>query len=78
MASADDVRSVTGCISGAVPPFGSLFPGVVTVVDESLREQGETINFNAGLRTRSVINLAVRDYLDVEKPVVVGDFSMAL
>ena len=53
MAEAAEVKEVTGCISGAVPPFGSVF-GVPTVVDESLLEQGDTINFNAGLRTRSV------------------------
>jgi prolyl-tRNA editing enzyme YbaK/EbsC (Cys-tRNA(Pro) deacylase) len=27
MASIDDVAALTGCLPGAVPPFGSLFPG---------------------------------------------------
>ena len=33
----------------------------------SLVEQGETINFNAGLRTHSV-NMKVEDYLRIENP----------
>ncbi len=71
MASAEEVRGVTGCVPGAVPPFGSLWAArgvAVTVVDESLREQGPTVNFNAGLRTHSV-GMATADYYAVEQPL---------
>ena len=34
-ATVEEVKSVTGCFPGAVPPFGSTF-GVQTIVDESL------------------------------------------
>lgn len=76
MASVDEVRAVTGCIPGAVPPFGSLFvdKGVSTFVDKSLQSQGAFINFNAGLRTLSVCGLSVDAFLAIEKPNLV-DFT---
>jgi Ala-tRNA(Pro) deacylase len=49
----EKVQELTGCVNGAVPPFGSLFDAH-TYCDESLIEQGDTINFNAGLRTKSM------------------------
>lgn len=58
-----------------MPPFGSLWPGVATVVDNSLILQGPELNFNAGLRTFSVCGLAVKDFLAIEKPAMVGDYS---
>jgi Ala-tRNA(Pro) deacylase len=64
MASHEQVQSVTGCISGAVPPFGSLW-GMRTIVDTSLEKQG-TINFNAGLRTHS-ISMSFDDFMAVER-----------
>ena len=79
MAQLSDVGAVTGCLPGAVPPFGSIFgshPGVVaTFVDTSIAAQGPVINFNAGLRTLSVLGLSVEEYLRVEAPLVVGDFT---
>ena len=33
----DDVKSLTGCLNGAVPPFGSLF-NTKTYMDHSLTE----------------------------------------
>ena len=56
--------SVTKCLTGAVPPFGSVF-GIDTMVDESIKSQGDTINFNCGLRTHSV-RISVEDYLNFE------------
>ena len=56
-----------------MPPFGSVFK-VPTVVDNSLIQQGDTINFNAGMRTRSV-QMKTQDYIDLEKPLVVSDFT---
>lgn len=80
MATVEEVWEITGCKPGAVPPFGSLFiksgkgggtegtrKGVHTFVDRSLERQGEFINFNCGLRTRS-IRMAFGDYIDLEKP----------
>ena len=46
MATPKDVHEATGCVTGAVPPFGSVF-SIPTFVDNSLQEQGSTINFNA-------------------------------
>ncbi len=52
-ATPEEVYQVTGCLPGAVPPFGSLFrERVPTFVDTSLQEH-ENINFNCGLRTHS-------------------------
>ena len=67
-ASEAEVLTLTGCVPGAVPPFGSVW-GIPTFMDESLREQGKSINFNAGLRTFSV-GMGLADYLAVEKPIV--------
>jgi len=49
----DEVKKITKCLNGAVPPFGSIF-GIKTYVDNSLVKQGDYISFNAGLRTKSV------------------------
>lgn len=53
----DDGGSVSGNGSRAVHTF----------VDRSLQRQGGVINFNCGLKTRS-IQMAFGDYLDLEKP----------
>jgi len=68
----DDSR---GGYGGSVSGNGSKM--VHTFVDRSLQQQGDVINFNCGLRTRS-IQMAFCDYLDAEKPelcdfIVVGD-----
>ncbi|TNV75467.1 hypothetical protein FGO68_gene14657 [Halteria grandinella] len=65
-ATPEEVYTVTGCLPGAVPPFGSVF-GIGTILDRSLRAQGETINFNCGLRTHSV-RMRFEDYYALEKP----------
>ena len=52
-ATPEEVFERTGCRPGAVPPFGSVFR-TSTLVDESLQKQGDTINFNCGLRTHSI------------------------
>ncbi|CAF0816646.1 unnamed protein product [Adineta ricciae] len=39
MATEDEVRQITGCIPGAVPPFGSLFPQKVrTLIDGKMSQ----------------------------------------
>ncbi|OMJ80379.1 hypothetical protein SteCoe_19373 [Stentor coeruleus] len=67
-ATEQEVFQTTKCIPGAVPPFGSIF-GVKTYMDESLRTQGDSINFNAGLRTKSV-TMRLDDFITVENPVI--------
>lgn len=75
LATEEDVASITGgCVPGSVPPFASVFPcdgsgkAVPTFIDRGLEEL-EFINFNCGLRTRS-IRLATREFVRVEAPTV--------
>jgi len=72
LATEEEVKKLTKCIPGAVPPFGSLW-GIKTYADNSLFAQGDTINFNAGLRTCS-FSMKTEDYKAVEKPII-EDFS---
>ena len=63
-----EVKEITGCLTGAVPPFGSQFKGnLTTYVDPSLRLQGDVITFNVGLRTHSII-MKYKDWMECEKP----------
>lgn len=71
MATAEEVKTLTGTEIGAVPPFGNLV-NLSTYVDESLGKN-EEITFNAGLHTRSV-KMKYQDWLDLVKPQV-GNFS---
>lgn len=73
-ATPEQVKTLTGCIPGAVPPFGSLWD-IQTYMDTSLRTVGETIDFNAGLRTDSV-KMRQDDYEKVELPVI-SEFTSA-
>lgn len=71
LASVEDVDRLTGCIPGAVPPFGSLFGAaseVQTYADPSILTR-HSINFNCGLQTLSVLGLPVADYVRVERPI---------
>ena len=65
-AKLEEVKAVSGCIPGAVPPFGSVF-GIQTIVDPSLRKQGDIINFNCGLRSQS-LSMKTEDYFKIENP----------
>ena len=67
-AELEKVFEITKCFNGAVPPFGSLF-NIKTYIDNSLINQGDEINFNAGLRTKSV-SMSISDYLKLENPEV--------
>jgi prolyl-tRNA editing enzyme YbaK/EbsC (Cys-tRNA(Pro) deacylase) len=64
-ASPEEVHEVTGCLPGAVPPFGKIF-GIPVWVDRSLGKN-EVINFNCGMRTKS-ISMKYEDYFNVEEP----------
>ncbi len=69
MATEAEVWSISRCLPGAVPPFGSVFRdgvGIPTFMDCSLQTQ-TTINFNAGLRTSSV-QMELSDYVRLEQP----------
>ena len=69
LAPPEAVFAATGCLPGAVPPFGSRLFRFTVLCDASLTEQGPVINFNNGLRTESV-QISVQDYLRVEAPRV--------
>ena len=66
----EELFSLTHCIQGSVPPFGSLF-GLKTYVDENLinNKNYDFISFNAGLRTKS-FQIKKDDYLSLEKPIL--------
>jgi Ala-tRNA(Pro) deacylase len=72
MAGAEEVEAL-GAVPGGVPPFGSAM-GLPTYADEGLARR-ETLSFNAGSRTTSVI-VAAADYLRIEQPAV-GRFATA-
>ena len=61
-ASTEDVKAITSCISGSIPPFGNLF-SLKLFIDESLLEN-EYIAFNAGSLTKS-IKMKLKDYLKI-------------
>jgi len=52
-ATPEELFALTGCVPGAVPPFGNLF-GLRVLVDEELAGR-EEIAFNAGSNTRSIV-----------------------
>ena len=52
-ATPEELLALTGCVPGAVPPFGNLF-GLPVLVDQALAVR-EEIAFNAGSNTRSII-----------------------
>lgn len=68
MASPAEVFEVAGAVPGAVPPVGSAFTGgrVQTLIDQSLIDQGPTVNFNCGLRSESLCHVPVEDLLRLE------------
>lgn len=47
--AADKAMEVSGCLIGAIPPFGSCLKtkGIKTIMDPSVQEQGSFIWFNA-------------------------------
>lgn len=52
-ATPTELLELTGCVPGAVPPFGNLF-GLPVLVDELLLAR-EDIAFNAGSNTVSIV-----------------------
>jgi Ala-tRNA(Pro) deacylase len=68
-ASKDEVLTLTGLQSGAIPPFGSLFQ-LETYCDPALGENA-SINFNAGDHAIS-IQMTYNDYVQAEKPRMIS------
>eukprot|EP00928_Gymnodinium_smaydae_P073538 TRINITY_DN56726_c0_g1_i1.p1 TRINITY_DN56726_c0_g1~~TRINITY_DN56726_c0_g1_i1.p1 ORF type:complete len:507 (+),score=76.25 TRINITY_DN56726_c0_g1_i1:122-1522(+) len=65
MATEEEVGRIAGCIPGAVPPFAAAFPASVEcMADPSMPA---VINFNCGLRSRSM-QLSRADYERVQRP----------
>ncbi len=63
-----EVKEVTHCEVGGVPPFGNLFHIPVYLDDHILHY--DRIEFNAGRRTHS-IELNLKDYLRIVQPRIV-------
>ena len=59
-ATPEELLALTGCVPGAVPPFGNLF-GLPVLVDEALAAR-EEIAFNAGSNDVSIV-MAAADFL---------------
>ena len=51
-ATPEELRELTGCLPGAVPPFGNLF-GLPVLMDDALLAE-ETVYFNCGSHTISL------------------------
>lgn len=64
---APDPETVTGCVRGSVPPFGSVI-GLKTYCDSKLAEN-EMIHFNAGSLTDSV-TMRYDEYVRLENPIL--------
>ncbi|MEK6901004.1 MAG: YbaK/EbsC family protein [Nanoarchaeota archaeon] len=70
-ATPEELKQVTGCDKGAVPPFGNLL-GVRMIVDQALFEE-EFMAFNPGSLERS-IKMKTAEYQRVVQPEI-GHFS---
>ena len=66
LASPDEVRELTGCVFGAVPPV-SLHPDLRLVADPSLYERYDELAFNAGALDTSII-IRTEDYRRIVAP----------
>jgi len=65
MATPEEVMKLTGCMVGAVPPFGHK-TRLRTYMHRAILEN-EWVNFNAGVRTRSV-RMKAKDLKGIIKP----------
>jgi Ala-tRNA(Pro) deacylase len=67
-ATSEELKELTGCVPGCVPPFGEPILPLPLYVDESILAN-QKIAFNAGSLTDSII-MDVADYLRIAKPMV--------
>ncbi len=72
LATPEEVKDITGCVIGGVPPFGNLFH-IPLYIDRSVLRSAK-INFNAGLQTKSIL-MQTTDYLNVVDGQL-DDFSL--
>jgi prolyl-tRNA editing enzyme YbaK/EbsC (Cys-tRNA(Pro) deacylase) len=72
-ATRDELKELTGCVPGCVPPFGEPILPLELYLDNSILKN-EKIAFNAGSLTDSII-MKVEDYLRLVNPKEVFDFS---
>ena len=63
-ATPEELLALTGCVPGAVPPFGNLF-GLPVLVDEELAQR-EEIAFNAGGNAVSIV-MRCDDFLQLSE-----------
>ncbi|MEK6904496.1 MAG: YbaK/EbsC family protein [Nanoarchaeota archaeon] len=70
-ATAEEVKKVTDCIPGGVPPFGNLF-NIPVYADKQIFDN-KVINFNAGTQTQS-IQMKAEDWKRIVNPIV-EDFA---
>ncbi len=66
-ATPEEVKQVTDCVVGSVPPFGNLFN--LPVYADTAIERNTLVNFNAGLHTKS-IKMSLADWLTAVKPTM--------
>ncbi len=52
LATSEEIKNITDCTIGSVPPFGNLIH-LETLIDKSLSKQGN-INFNPGVHDHSI------------------------
>lgn len=71
LANAKEVKKITGCNIGSVPPLGNLFD-LKVYFDKSVVDN-EIVAFNAGQHTKS-IKMKAKDLVKVVNPVI-GEFS---
>lgn len=71
-ATADELKQLTGLVSGSVPPFGRPILDIDLYVDNSIVRNSK-IAFNAGSLTDSII-MSTEDYLNIANPKIF-DFS---
>jgi len=67
LATAEEVKNITNCVIGGVPPFGNLF-NIPVYVDKRLLNN-EFIDFNAGLQTIS-IEMKSDDLVRIINPIL--------
>lgn len=70
LASPAEVRELTECEFGAIPPF-SFHEKLLLVADERLFTRFDEIAFNAGLLNRSIV-LNSSDYRQIVRPLVIN------
>jgi Ala-tRNA(Pro) deacylase len=63
-ATPEELLALTGCVPGAVPPFGNLF-GLPVFLDEELAQRDE-IAFNAGGNAVSIV-MPCDDFLQLSE-----------